>query len=78
MTAEETYKTISRYVNALGSKEEFIKEFKKDHRYLQGEVFQLALLIISTCASDNYAYDERNEFAHKIAKEIVRTNKKYF
>lgn len=74
----EAYQTLSNYVNARGSRKEFCEAFKRDHRYLQGEVFQLALEIIKTCADENYQYDGRNEFAHTIAKDIVEKNEKYF
>lgn len=79
MTREEkAYRDISNAVNGCLNKEKFVDEFVKDHRYLQGEVFSLCLAIIERCARDDYGYDGRNEFAHRIAKEIVENNKRYF
>lgn len=78
INVQETYQALSNYVNGCGSRKAFCDEFKRDHRYLQGEVFQLALEIIKTCANDDYQYDGRNEFAHTIAKDIVEKNEKYF
>lgn len=73
------YKNLSIAINNMSfSKKAFVDAFTKDHRYLQGEVFQLALAIIEKCASDDYAYDGRNEFCHIIAKEIVSKVPKYF
>ena len=73
-----TYETLSNAVNGGFSKKKFLECFKRDHRYLQGEVFSLALAIIEECSKDDYGYDGRNEFAHVIAKNIIETNKQYF
>ncbi len=70
-TAKEAYKTLSEYVNnSVRNDDEFINEFTSDHRYLQGEIIDLCLELLATCAQDSYAYDMRNEYAHKIAVEM--------
>lgn len=56
---------------------EFIKKTNNWHRYLQNELVKLARAIIQNAASDEYRYDGRNEWAHRISKEII-TNNPYF
>ena len=56
---------------------EFIKKSNNWHRYLQNELVKLARAIIQNAASDEYRYDGRNEWAHRISKEII-TNNPYF
>ena len=41
------------------------------HRYIQNELFKLAIWIIRVYGSDEYRYDLRNEYAAAQAKEIV-------
>ena len=41
------------------------------HRYIQNELFKLAIWIIQVYGSDEYRYDLRNEYAATKAKEIV-------
>lgn len=43
------------------------------HRYIQNELLKLAIWIIKTYGSDNYRYDDRNRYAHEIAKKILET-----
>ena len=76
---KETCQNLANAVNIMTfSSEDFLKEFDKQHRYLQGSVFNLALAIIKHCANDSYQYDDRNEWCHRIAKDIVNSNFKYF
>lgn len=76
--SREAYKQLSDAVNHSINKKEFVSEFLNDHRYLQGEVFNLAFMIIEACAKDDYRYDGRNEFCHKVAKDLVDGCPKYF
>lgn len=65
------YEHLSDSINNFGfDKEKFVKEFLVDHRYLQQQVFNLALAIVASCADDSYRYDDRNEYAHTVAKKI--------
>jgi len=69
----EAYLALSKAINSTCfSKRKFVEQFTRDHRYLQGEVFQLCLEIINMCASNEYGYDDRNAFCHIIAKEIIQ------
>lgn len=43
------------------------------HRFIQNELFKLAVWIIRVYGSDEYRYDLRNEFAATKAKEIVKS-----
>lgn len=43
------------------------------HRYIQNELFKLAIWIIKTYGSDDYRYDDRNCYAHETAKKILQT-----
>jgi hypothetical protein len=52
-------------------KDRFLVEFAKTHRYLQSEMFELALKLILFCSEDEYGTDGRNEWCKKVAKDIV-------
>lgn len=41
------------------------------HRYIQNELFKLALWIIRVYGSESYRYDTRNEYAATKAKQII-------
>lgn len=72
-TAKEACETLSRAINSSQfSTKEFIETFKKEHRYLQSEMFQLFLNIIRAMAKDDYPVDGRNEWCQTKAKEIVK------
>ena len=78
---EETKKQVrmvSDMVNRGVDNKAFCEQFMQEHRYLQGEFFQLALEWIMTCGDDNYRYDDRNEFCHRIGKEIKKLVKEKF
>lgn len=49
---------------------EFCTAMSREHRYLQGEFFELVCKFIRYAGSDHYGYDGRNEFVHRISKEI--------
>lgn len=52
---------------------DFIKEFDNIHPYLQQIIFNIAIELIDHCSKDTYQYDERNEWAHKLAAQIIET-----
>lgn len=52
----------------------FVKSTTKWHRYIQNEFFKLAAAVIRLYGSDDYKYDGRNEYAHRVAKEILANN----
>lgn len=67
----ESYAALSNAVNNFNfDTKAFIMDFKNDHRYLQNEVFRLAMAIVAECASDDYKFDVRNAPAHSLAKKI--------
>lgn len=69
----KAYNELSNSVNTCCFKPDlFAKTWEKDHRYLQSEVFRCALEIIEVAASDDYQYDARNEWCHKIAKDLQK------
>lgn len=51
----------------------FAKATTKWHRYLQNELFKLAMAIIQVYGSEDYQYDGRNEYAHNQSQLIIRT-----
>lgn len=55
------------------SKKDFLEEFDHTHRYLQAEIFELALRIVEHCAEDSYDTDGRNDWCKNYAKHIVNT-----
>lgn len=71
-SAKEACETLSRAINSSQfSRKEFIETFKKEHRSLQSEMYQLFLNIIREMAKEDYPYDGRNEWCHNKSKEIV-------
>ncbi len=53
------------------SRENFCEEALKEHRYLQNEFTLLCIEWLKTCARDDYRYDERNEYSHRVAVEAT-------
>ena len=65
---------VSNMLNSLGFVPElFCEEMKKDHRTIQQNFTRLCFEWIKTCASDDYAHDERNRASHVKCKAIVDT-----
>lgn len=65
---------VSNMLNSLGFiPEKFCAEMKRDHRTLQQNFTRLCFEWIKTCASDDYAHDERNRASHVKCKAIVDT-----
>jgi hypothetical protein len=66
---------ISEFVNGVSSDYTSVAdELARDHRYLQGEEFKLALEIILALAHNHAKgwFDPRNEFACKMATAMVK------
>jgi hypothetical protein len=66
---------ISEFVNGASSDYTSVAdELARDHRYLQGEEFKLALEIILALAHNHAKgwFDPRNEFACKMATAMVK------
>ena len=53
-------------------------QFDGFNKCVQEEVFALALKIISHCADNKYQYDERNQWCHQAASQIVKNNQAWF
>lgn len=51
----------------------FAESTTRWHRYIQNELFKLALWIIRIYGSNEYRFDLRNEYAHETAKKILQT-----
>lgn len=67
-------KALENAINNCGfSPKRFAESTVTWHRYLQNELLKLAIWIIKTYGSDNYSYDDRNRYAHEIAKKILET-----
>ena len=65
---------VSNMLNSLGFVPElFCAEMRKDHRTIQQNFTRLCFEWIKTCASDDYAHDERNRASHVKCKAIVDT-----
>ena len=72
-TTKEAVTTMSDFVNNFSHDNiEFCKLMTREHRDLQEEFTRLCLDWISTCGSDGYAFDGRNELAHNICKELCK------
>lgn len=65
---------LENAINNCGfSPKRFAESTTRWHRYLQNELFKLAIWIIKTYGSDSYCYDLRNQYAHETAKKILDT-----
>lgn len=63
---------VSDMVNSMNfSPEEFCERMKREHRTLQQSFTRLCIAWIKTCASDDYATDDRNIASHVKCKAIV-------
>ena len=63
---------VSDMLNSMGfNPEEFCKEFTREHRTLQQNFTRLCIHWLSTCASDDYKFDGRNEASHEVAKALL-------
>jgi len=77
--AEQTREEIAQEaledaINNCGfNPKRFAESTVKWHRYIQNELFKLAIWIIRVYGADEYRYDLRNEFAASKAKEIVKS-----
>ena len=49
----------------------FCEEMTREHRTLQQSFTRLCIHWLSTCASDEYRYDGRNEASHEVAKALL-------
>lgn len=73
-TAKRNAEAVSNMLNSMGFNPElFCEEMKKDHRTLQQNFTRLCLEWIKTCASEDYAHDDRNRASHVKCKAIVDT-----
>jgi len=74
-SATDACEILFRSINSSRfSKKEFLNHFDSEHRYLQGEAFDLAKKIIKHCSADEYRTDGRNEWCQRQAKNIVNNN----
>ena len=70
--AKADVETVSNMLCSLGFRPElFCAEMTKDHRTIQQNFTRLCIEWIKTCASEDYAYDERNRASHIKCKYIV-------
>jgi hypothetical protein len=69
--AEKNVQIVSGMVNSsLFDAETFCEKFQREHRTLQQNFTRLCIEWIKTCASDEYAYDGRNEASHKVCLDL--------
>lgn len=67
-----TVRIISDFVNIMGHDNQmFCTEMTREHRTIQEEFTCLCIEWLKTCASDDYRYDLRNEYSHKVAKKLL-------
>lgn len=65
ITAKEAVSTMTDFINNFSHDNiEFCQLMTHEHRYLQEEFTRLCLDWISTCGSDGYGFDRRNELSH--------------
>lgn len=68
---QELALTVSNGLNNLSfNHADFCKQMAKEHRYLQNEFTYLCMEWLRTCAKEDYGYDGRNEYSHKVAQKI--------
>lgn len=78
-TESKACRDLANSINVMTfSNKDFLKQFDREHRYLQSQIFQLALDLIAHCASKDYGTDGRNEWCQVFAKEIVSNNPNIF
>lgn len=74
---EKTKEQVSQVTSMLNSftfdYEGFCKEMCLEHRTLQQSFTRLCIHWLSTCASDEYRFDGRNEASHEIAKALIES-----
>lgn len=51
----------------------FCEAMTREHRTLQQSFTRLCIHWLSTCASDDYQYDGRNEASHEVAKALIES-----
>lgn len=67
-------RTVSDMLNNFSFDEgEFCKLMCNEHRTLQQSFTRLCVAWLSTCASDEYRYDGRNEASHIVAKALMES-----
>ena len=52
---------------------QFCEEMTKEHRTIQQSFTRLCVYWLSTCADENYRYDERNKASHEVAKALINS-----
>ena len=77
MRDEKIKEQVNQVTNMLNSftfdYDGFCKQMCREHRTLQQSFTRLCIWWLSTCASDEYQYDGRNEASHDIAKAIIES-----
>lgn len=73
-TSKKNAQELSDMLCSLGFiPEKVCAEMRRDHRTIQQNFTRLCFEWIKTCASDDYAHDERNRASHVKCKAIVDT-----
>ena len=71
-------KAIDSLIDTLGQmgfdKTAFCEILEDESRSFQNAFTMLCLNWLVTCASNDYKYDGRNEYAHVVAKELLQSN----
>lgn len=63
---------VSEMLSTMGfDYEGFCRAMTQEHRTLQQCFTRLCIYWLSTCASEEYRFDERNEASHEIAKALM-------
>ena len=72
---EKTKEQVSQVTDMLNNfsfdYEGFCKQMCREHRTLQQSFTRLCIHWLSTCASDEYQFDGRNEASHDLAKALL-------
>ena len=65
---------ISQMLSTMGfDYEGFCRAMSQEHRTLQQCFTRLCIHWLSTCASEDYQYDERNEASHEVSKALMQS-----
>lgn len=77
MRDEKTKEQVNQVTDMLNSfsfdYEGFCKQMCQEHRTLQQSFTRLCLYWLSTCSSDDYRFDGRNEASHIISKALLES-----
>lgn len=70
---KENARKIGDMLNSFSFHPNTVCEYiaRTEHRTVQQTLTRFCIAWLSTCASDDYRYDERNKASHEVAKALL-------